>query len=141
MMMSNHYRYERKFLIEDLHWSEIESYIKFHPSNFSEIFYQRFINNLYFDTVDMSSYWDNVDGVKDRQKFRMRWYGDLFGYIEKPTLEVKKKRGIVGTKESYPLLPCTFEENLDYETIQKSINKSLISRLIKLKMNWLQLAW
>ena len=36
---------------------------------------------------------NNVDGLKNRVKVRIRWYGDLFGVIEKPVLELCKQAG------------------------------------------------
>ena len=36
-------------------------------------------------------------------KVRIRWYGDLFGFIKKPVLELKIKKGFLGGKLKYPL--------------------------------------
>jgi hypothetical protein len=55
------------------------------------------------DTADMVNYHDNVVGAANRRKVRIRWYGDLLGHVEKPVLEFKIKRGLVGTKRHYPL--------------------------------------
>ena len=93
------YRYERKFVISDLGLHEVELSIKLHPALFSEVYDSRFINNIYFDTMDRESYEENVSGIADRVKCRLRWYGDQFGDIEEPTLEFKIKRGLTGTKQ------------------------------------------
>jgi SPX domain protein involved in polyphosphate accumulation len=70
------------------------------------MFYQpyppRYINNFYLDTAELANYYDNVSGAGDRRKVRLRWYGTLFGAVEKSTLEFKIKRGLVGTKRLYP---------------------------------------
>ena len=97
------FRYERKFLISQLSRHEIESIIRLHPAAFSEIYHQRFVNNIYFDTVGLSAYKDNLTGISDRLKVRIRWYGDLFCLIEEPFLELKIKRGFLGGKLRFPL--------------------------------------
>jgi hypothetical protein len=63
----------------------------------------RNVNSLYLDTPDMENYYDNVYGASRRRKVRLRWYGSLFGAIERPVLENKVKEGLVGIKHSYPL--------------------------------------
>ena len=87
------WRYERKFFISGLKKEDIEFMVKLHPAIFREIYHERTVNNLYFDSYEMKSYLDNVSGNSQRAKVRIRWYGDLFGIIEKPVLEVKIKRG------------------------------------------------
>lgn len=80
---------------------------------FSEIYEPRYVNNIYFDSVEMKNYFDNVDGVVNRTKVRIRWYGDLFGAIDKPVLELKIKKGVVGKKASFLLAPFSIDEYID----------------------------
>lgn len=96
------YRFERKFAV-NLSPKELEMHIKLHPFFFKEIFYERWINNIYFDTYDLRNYFDNVLGLSNRLKVRVRWYDNFFGEIENPTLEFKIKRGMLGRKKSYKL--------------------------------------
>jgi SPX domain protein involved in polyphosphate accumulation len=96
-------RYERKYLINDYSYGDVKQFIKFHPASFSEIYHERRINNIYFDTPGMSNYYDNEDGSTDRKKVRIRWYGDLFGKIDSPILEYKIKNGLLGYKVSHKL--------------------------------------
>lgn len=44
----------------------------------------------------MLAYQDNLIGISDRMKVRIRWYGALLGLIEEPVLELKIKRGFLG---------------------------------------------
>jgi len=118
------FRYERKFLISELDKYEIELILKFHPAIFSEIYHQRFVNNIYFDTVNLSSYFDNAFGVSQRLKVRIRWYGDLFGFIEKPILELKIKSGFLGGKLRYPLDSFYFDNNYSLNAQQDIFAKS-----------------
>ena len=48
------FRYERKFFISQLTKFEVESMIRIHPAVFSEIYHKRFVNNIYFDTVNFT---------------------------------------------------------------------------------------
>ncbi|MCP5050112.1 MAG: VTC domain-containing protein, partial [bacterium] len=97
------YRCERKFTVTESSHREVEGLIKFHPAMFSEIYRQRYVNNIYFDSPDMKHYEDNVSGTEKRQKVRIRWYGDLFGGVETPVLEIKRKTGVLGSKDGYKL--------------------------------------
>jgi len=107
------FRYERKFVVPCLNKKESEAVILSNSFLFREIYYERQINNIYLDTLDMTSYFDNTLGNSDRIKIRIRWYGEL-EKIKEPVLEIKVKRGLVGTKLSFPLKPfsifCRFDE-------------------------------
>ena len=85
-------RYERKYCVSELMHEEIEGLLKLHPAVFQEIYHKRTVNNIYLDTHDLRLYKDNIDGKDSRIKLRVRWYGDLFGKVKNPFLEVKIKR-------------------------------------------------
>ncbi len=103
------WRYERKFFITDADVPQVEHALKLHPAMFFPIYYERQVNNLYFDTPSFDFYNDNVIGAGNRLKVRIRWYGDIFGRIENPVLEIKCKDGLLGGKQRYVLKP--FELN------------------------------
>lgn len=111
--VENSFRYERKFIIPYLDKKEMLQVILANTYFFREIFYKRQVNNIYFDTFDMDSYFDNVLGNSDRTKIRIRWYGDI-KEAKKPVLELKIKQGLVGTKKRYPLkafkIGCSMDE-------------------------------
>ena len=92
----HNYRYERKFTVPNSFcYRIIEQFVKKNTALFREVFHVRQVNNIYFDTAKYNDYFDNVLGVSDRKKIRIRWYGDTFGEIRKPVLEFKIKKGIV----------------------------------------------
>lgn len=107
------FRYERKFVVPYLNKEEAELVVFSNSFFFREIYSERQINNLYFDNIEKTCYFDNVLGNSDRVKFRIRWYGDLMN-VQKPVLELKIKRGLVGTKLLFPLkafsFPCSIQE-------------------------------
>ncbi|KAF5430244.1 VTC domain-containing protein [Candidatus Methanomarinus sp.] len=114
------YRYERKFFITTLSKYEVASIVKLHPAIFSAIYHQRFVNNIYFDSYNLNNFRENVEGATDRIKIRIRWYGDLFGYIEDPILEIKIKKGLLGKKISIPIKPFNLTENTKIFDILKA---------------------
>jgi hypothetical protein len=120
------FRYERKFLISELDRYEIESLVKLHPAIFSEIHHQRFVNNIYFDTINLSNYFDNVIGVTQRLKVRIRWYGGLLGFIEKPVLELKIKKGFLGGKLRFPLDSFYLDSSYSLKAQQEIFAKSSV---------------
>ncbi len=130
-------RYERKFLITNYSYKEVEQFVKFHPACFSAIFKERTVNNIYFDTLGMDNYHDNVDGQTKRSKVRIRWYGDLFGSITDPVLEYKLKEGLVGKKESFILnsfkLDKTFERSVIEQAVASRLPNEIKHQLLSLE--------
>ena len=112
-LTSAHYRYERKFSIPALTPQAVEAIVKVNPANFSEIYSERFVNNIYFDSINLKSYFDRIDGVNDSLKIRIRWYGRLFGYIETPVLELKIKNGPLGKKNVFLLKGFLFDNDFN----------------------------
>lgn len=131
----NKYRYERKYVVVNHDATKVESIIKFHPAIFKEIYQERFINNIYFDTLGFKNYNDNVDGCSDRMKVRIRWYGNLFGKIIKPTLEFKIKKGLVGYKESFLLDSYEMKKSFSINDIHSILAKSKIPEWAKNKFH------
>ena len=128
----DNYRYERKFFISDITKHNVESIVKLHPAMFSAIFHQRFVNSIYFDAIDFRNYFDNVDGSSHRTKIRIRWYGELFGHIDKPVLELKIKNESLNRKQIYSLCPFDFNNSFAAEEILNIINKSDVPEIIKI---------
>ena len=117
-------RFERKFVVSDMHYPAVEQAIRLHPAVFSEIFHQRFINNIYLDSNDLDFYYDNVSGKGSRKKVRIRWYGQMLEIINQPVLEFKIREGFVGNKLSFPLKPFALNNNFDFSTLQQIFEES-----------------
>lgn len=92
------YRYERKFVFTNWEYEQLVSWILINPGLFKEIYHQRKINSVYFDTKSLQMYHDAENGVYLRKKVRIRWYGDFSKWPKKPSLEIKNKIGSVGNK-------------------------------------------
>jgi SPX domain protein involved in polyphosphate accumulation len=132
--MEENFRFERKFLTQELSQERVEWIIKNHSMNFKEIFLPRTINNIYFDTLGLDNLNDNIDGQTLREKYRIRWYGNMFGKIEKPTLEVKIKNGSVGKKVSFLLNSFELNDKFSRNTILNSIDKKIDNTVVKLRL-------
>ncbi|NNC83044.1 MAG: polyphosphate polymerase domain-containing protein [Flavobacteriales bacterium] len=117
-------RYERKFMVTALHYEGIVQTVKNHPAYFNPIYQERYINNIYLDTPTLSYYFHNQVGTSQRQKVRIRWYGELQGYIERPILELKRKNGMTGTKRSYPLPGFSMDADLSHRSLHEIIQKA-----------------
>ena len=134
MADENIYRYERKFLVSDLDRYTVEKIIKLNMMNFNTLYPSRKINNIYFDSTEMKCFYDNIDGIANREKFRIRWYGDTFGYIDKPILEIKIRKNSVGTKEFYQLNSFDFNKDFNEVNLKNIIISSDIPSIVKEKV-------
>lgn len=113
-------RYERKYKVENINQEVVRQIVQSHPASFRKIFPDRQINNIYFDTANLVAYNENVDGIANRRKFRVRWYGQDIFKIEKPKVEIKIKNNLLGRKETYPAIDF---ELMDLKPLTNSITK------------------
>ena len=118
------YRYERKFLVENHSPLSVEGAVHLHPAQFHSIYPARFVNNIYLDTPLLRNYRDAVDGIANRLKARIRWYGDLFSIAGSPNLELKGKEGYVCHKSVYPLNDFKFSKGIGAKNIVALLQSS-----------------
>lgn len=128
----NYTRYERKYIVELMDLYQVEAIIKCHPAAFRSIYNPRFINNIYFDTPNFNYYYDNHFGKADRAKVRIRWYGNSLREAQKPFLEIKYKKGLVGDKQAFPLPSFTIGPLLEKATLMNHILQADIPDPIKM---------
>ena len=116
---TNNYRFERKFVFDNLDLEEIiNSHVLNNSYFFKEVYERRTVNNIYFDDWSHSFYKMNVSGVGIRSKYRLRWYGDDYKVISNSILEIKKKLGEVGDKLLFKL------PNLKMDLTTKSVDNA-----------------
>lgn len=96
------YRYERKMPTDRLTPAAAIGLVRKHPAGFREIYEERTINNVYLDTVRHHCLTDAEEGVAERYKARIRWYGTRTD-AKKTCLELKIRSGLVQRKELVPL--------------------------------------
>ena len=118
-------RYEKKYICSNLLTSQARLIIKSLPTHFIQSFSPRFVNNIYFDSLDKDYYQNNIDGLGDRHKVRIRWYNNLFGNIKEPKLEIKSKKNHQNYKNTFAIDSFYFEKNLqDKRNLKNWINKA-----------------
>ncbi|MCR4614718.1 MAG: polyphosphate polymerase domain-containing protein [Clostridiales bacterium] len=71
------------------------------------------IRSLYFDDIFQSAYYDKIDGVENREKFRIRYYNDDDSFIR---LESKQKLGKMTKKLSSRLTRPEVERIISGDT-------------------------
>ena len=97
-------RHEVKYVAAALRYEEIRQWVKLHRYGFHTAYPPRRVNNVYFDTPDLFTYRENLQGASWRSKVRVRWYGESPA-PERSTLEVKRRRNMFGWKLSFPTGP------------------------------------
>lgn len=132
------YRYERKFLVDALTPHQVRALVKRHPALFYAPYPPRYVNNLYLDSREMENYYANVDGAAERRKVRVRWYGELFGNVDRSRLEVKIKEGLLGTKRSWPLASFGLGPGFCDRRFQRCLEVSELSGAVRWELRNLQ---
>ena len=123
----NSLRFERKFIYKNTRAEDlIQTVILTNPFCFKEVYHRRSINNIYFDDHDLSFYKQNVSGDGEREKYRLRWYNDVFSEIISPTFEIKKKMGEVGDKYSFRMKDTQISlKKSSLKEIQNSLQQTM----------------
>ncbi len=89
-------RYEFKFLLNKKKAEQIESEIKnfmiLDPNAEKNISKKYFVRSLYFDTPNYTNFYDKVDGIKLRKKFRIRSYNNKRKKSSNIFLEMKGRK-------------------------------------------------
>lgn len=107
-------RYELKIVFPVFEKDNILKKMFSNSSMIREIYHERQINNIYFDSLGYSDYLANLHGAALRKKYRIRWYGELHQDILAPTLELKYKQGLVGGKKYVKLPSFSFNSEFSY---------------------------
>ena len=80
-------RIERKFVFGKYNKDNIEKFLL--TNNFKKVYPDRKINSIYLDTENFDSVRDNINGVNNRKKIRVRWYNNDFDNMY---IEIKNKK-------------------------------------------------
>lgn len=110
-------RYERKYRIDAASFDQILHCIRSNPASFKWAYPNRIVNSIYYDDINYSAYNDNLSGISNRIKYRVRWYGDDMIKIKNPVLEKKIKSNLLGRKEHIPL--SNFDSNNEIPDINQ----------------------
>ena len=97
----NKYRYEIKFALDEISYSEAMRWLQVNTQA-TKRYDDRFVNSLYFDNPGYSAIRDNITGLSNRSKYRLRWYSadKTSNLAILPTFEIKTRKGRLGKKDS-----------------------------------------
>jgi len=124
-------RHEKKYRIEYASLMEVQQVLLTHPSSFSTAFPSRFINSMYFDSADLGSFQQNQNGISERVKYRIRWYGEDMLMAKNPQLEIKIRNNEFGKKEIVSLPDFHLSDTSAIEKIAKEhIPNELMPKVI-----------
>ena len=98
--MSSDYRYEIKFVLDNAGLADAMQWL-YTNTTANKSYNNRMVNSIYFDDVNFSSVRDNLAGIAQRNKLRLRWYGNQKNSL--PIFEVKTKNGRLGKKIAYSI--------------------------------------
>ncbi len=128
-------RFEYKYGIDQVELDKVLNIIRLHPAGFKKAFPNRRINNIYLDTSSLNYFYQNIDGVPRRTKYRYRWYGDDITSDLLVRLEAKHKENELGWKDHIGL---TIHDIESKEKLEKHFLKTQWShaRLSASIYNW-----
>ena len=112
--MDNDLRYEKKFLIPN--YLDLKNTFDLKKLKLNEVYDIRKINNIYFDNIKYSNFFDNVDGYGIRKKFRLRWYNN----DKEKFFEIKKKINYLTKKKIFKVNGL---EEIDIRCLIKNLKK------------------
>lgn len=118
-------RYERKYRIDNQHYLQVLQEIMNINGAFSAAYPDRWVNSIYLDNMNYGALRENLSGVSNRSKFRIRWYGKDFHNIPNPILEEKIKVNLLGYKNFKKLESTT----LSAENLRRRLDVDLLKDL------------
>ena len=130
-------RFERKFISKSINNFDLNRFLI--NNNFKNIYPSRFVNSIYYDTIDLCNYFESVHGIVSRNKARLRFYNDdikniiLENKIKNSDLGIKKyKEFYIGREGSFPLkMKSIIKKNKELIiNIPKKINDNLFPILL-----------
>lgn len=121
--MQPNLRYEQKMVFDAQRLPEVRSWVLSHSKGYREAYPSRYVNNIYFDTLDWDMLLSHLDGVARREKVRYRWYGKTWT-PGKGQIEVKVKQAQLGFKKQQRIsLPLSLE-NKSWRTLLRVLKEN-----------------
>ena len=109
-MQHSDLRVERKFSFGKSKENDLYHFLLL--NNFSKTFENRTVNSIYLDTNNFDNALDNINGVSDRKKLRIRWYNDDLNNL---SIELKKKNKFCVLKKITKIKPQISKENYIFD--------------------------
>ena len=121
------FRYERKYILPRFYERELYSLLKLNNLFFHKRYQDRKVRSLYFEDLDYSTFYENINGLSRRNKYRVRWYGNTFDKVFNGKFEIKSKRNKTNSKKSWPLESFQIAEDDNVRKLFEKIIKATSS--------------
>jgi len=133
-------RYERKYRISDQQYDQVLHQVMSNPAAFAKSYPDRYVNSIYYDTDDFKFYHENVQGISQRVKYRIRWYGEEMSSIKNPIIEKKIKSNMLGSKEYIKLDDVKLKlDKESFESVRVLKDKDLLPiALVRYKRSYME---
>lgn len=95
-------RHELKFACEDEAYPRLRMALRLARAGVRTLHPPRVVQSLYLDTTHGRALAENLAGISEREKLRLRWYGEAAETVS-ATLERKRRENALGWKESVHL--------------------------------------
>tara|TARA_Y100000816_G_C25979125_1_gene511135 strand:- start:132 stop:821 length:690 start_codon:yes stop_codon:yes gene_type:complete len=99
--MNNKLRYEIKLVLNEREFTHVLLWLNM--IGVKKKFADRIVNSLYFDNISQEAIQHNLAGISNRNKVRLRWYGENSLLNSKLQLEIKFRDGRLGSKIKYEI--------------------------------------
>jgi len=120
-------RFERKWLFKSNNFLALINALIRSNLFFRTQYPPRDVNSVYFDTYNYTSIRQNLDGVSNKKKIRIRWYGKKNKMIN-PMIEIKSKKGFEKKKENIKIKELDNIELNNLDKIKYQLNKKIKSK-------------
>jgi SPX domain protein involved in polyphosphate accumulation len=122
-------RFERKWIFKSNNFLALINALLRSNLFFRYQFPSRNVNSIYFDTSNYTSIRQNLDGVSNKKKIRIRWYGKS-DIITNPVVEIKSKKGFETKKVSFQIKELENIKINNLVKIKEQLNTKLKSKKI-----------
>ena len=95
-------RHELKLACDAEAYPELRMALRLDRAGIRTLHPPRRVQSLYLDTTFARALEDNLAGLSEREKVRLRWYGEDSGSVQ-AVLEQKRRENALGWKESTPV--------------------------------------
>ncbi len=117
-------RYERKWIFKSNNFLALINALVRSNLFFRYQYPSRNVNSIYFDTSNYTSIRQNLDGVSDKRKIRIRWYGKSDN-ITNPVVEIKSKKGFETKKTGVQIKELENTKINELVKIKEQLNRKL----------------
>ena len=133
---NNKIRYERKWVFKNINNLQVFNLLIRSKFYFNKHYPLRKVNSIYYDDKNLSCIKQNLDGISEKTKYRVRWYGEDKSLLN-PNFEIKIKKGFEVKKKLFLLknfnnysLKNNLEKLTNHINQEVILNKNLLPTMI-----------